>query len=302
MLETVVSALVAAALCLSGGYFLGVRRGLAARDALRRHLAARSDEAHAARAEAVAMRTELQVARLEAQDVRAELTGARAEVQSLALEAARATRQADSDREALEATRRELSEARRLSALAHQGPEVLRAQIDGALKGLLGPLLERDAEARSLRETVQGLLGPMVERERLGLVFSQLNGEAQTRGELPRLLTLIAERGGFATVLLSDAEGLPLATNDTRENPETLAATTSLLLTLADRIAQGGDPPPIAAALRDEDNRVVLHRIFHVGPERYVLTAVNKGVFLPPDVLDPTLVQIERLLAEQAIP
>jgi hypothetical protein len=302
MVETLVSALVAAGLCLSGGYLFGVRRGAAARDVLRRHLAARADETHAARAEAVAMRTELQVARLEAQDVRAELTGARAEVQGMVHETARATRLAEADRTALENVRAELDEVRRRPAPTSQGPEVLRAQIDAALKGLLGPLLERDAEARNLRETVQGLLGPMVERERLGLVFSQLNGEAQTRGELPRLLTLIAERGGFATVLLSDAEGLPLATNDTRENPETLAATTSLLLTLADRIAQGGDPPPIAAALRDEDNRVVLHRIFHVGHERYVLTAVNKGVFLPPDVLDPTLVQIERLLAEQAIP
>jgi hypothetical protein len=273
MLESLVLALVAAGLCLAGGYLFGVRRGTAARETLRRHLAGRSDELQATRAESQAMRTELQVARIEAQDLRSELAGARVD----------------------------LARPRPTEAPGRD-PKVVREQIDDALKTLLGPLLERDTEARNLRETVQGLLGPMVERERLGLAFSQLDRDVQTRGGLPRLLSLIAERGGFMTVLISDAEGLPLATNDTCENSETLAATTSLLLTLADRIAQSGDPPPIAAVLRDEDNRIVLHRLFRVGEERYVLTAVSKGLFLPPDVLDPSLVQIERILAGQAIP
>lgn len=267
MMETLALAAVAAGLCLSGGYLVGVRRGMAAREALRRHLNGRHDELAALRTEAQGLRTEVQVGRLEIQDLRSELMGAQASAQGRTSEV-----------------------------------PAFRAQIDDALRTLLGPLLERDAEARGLRETVQGLLGPMVERERLGLAISQLDRGLHSRGELPRLLTLIAERGGFATVLLSDAEGLPLASNDTREDPEQLAATTSLLLTLADRITQAGDPPPIAAVLRDEDNRVVLHRLFRVGDERYVLTAVTKGLFLPPDVLDPSLVQIERLLAVHALP
>lgn len=339
MYVTIVLALVAATLVCAGGYLLGVRRGTSARDSLRKHLTTRHDELQGARAEAVALRTELQVARMEAQDVRGELTRAQAGHQAAEREASRMRGESQANRGEASELRGEADHFRGLAVTARaeadqlrqqvQGmgaeteqlraqvdtlrtelasrpradrdPQLIKAQIDDTLRTLMGPLLQREADARGLREQVQGLLGPMVERERLGLEFARLNREATTRGDLPHLLSMIAQRGGFSTVLLSDAEGLTLASNSGTENPEVLSATTSLLLTLADRIAQGGDPPPIAAALRDEDNRVVLHRIFRVREERYVLTAVNKGLFLPPDVLDPTLVQLERLLADHAL-
>ncbi len=202
----------------------------------------------------------------------------------------------------LEAASQELIALRRAgSSSDSKPPEALRGQIDATLRALLGPLLERDSEARELREAVSGLLRPMVERERLGLELTRLDADLVGRAGLPAILTAVATRGGFSTVLISDDNGLPLATNEGARNTDLLGASTSLLLTLVDRIARDGGAAPFSAVLRDTDNRLVLHRIFRVGQGRYVLTAVGSGAFLSPDVLDPTLARIERVLANHAL-
>lgn len=176
-----------------------------------------------------------------------------------------------------------------LGARAGQGArEALRAELVRAQDG--------DGAARELRAQMDGLLRPMAERERLGLELTRLDQDLATHAGLPRLLSSIASRAGFSTVLITDDAGLPLAVNEGARDAELLGASASLLLTLVDRVVQHGAPAPLGAVLRDSENKNVLHRIFRVGHERYVLTAVASGGFLPPDVLDPTLVRIERLL------
>ena len=65
---------------------------------------------------------------------------------------------------------------------------------------------------------------------------------------------------------------------------------------MVDRV-QGNDlPAPIAAVFRDQANQVVVHRVFSVGTERYVLTAVATGKSMAPDILDLTLKTVERII------
>lgn len=161
-------------------------------------------------------------------------------------------------------------------------------------------LKAHDLQSRELKEALDGLLRPMVERERLGFELTRLDGNFSGRTGLSRLLTAIAQRAGFASVLITDNNGLPLAQNDGAPSADMLTASVGLLLGLVERIRSNGAPAPIAVVLRDSDNGVAVHRFFRVDERQYVLTAVASGSFLSPDVLDPTLARIERLMSDRS--
>lgn len=150
--------------------------------------------------------------------------------------------------------------------------------------------------ATDLRETLREVIEPYNEDQRLHRALSTLDQEFSSRGELPDLLRRIAHRGGFTSVILSDEVGLPIATHGGAHVAETLAAVSSLLLKLVDRLATAELPAPIGAVFRDVDNQLLVHRVFSVGGERFVLTAVTRARALNPDVLDPALIRIEALL------
>lgn len=164
------------------------------------------------------------------------------------------------------------------------------------LAGLLAPLLQRDREQQGLGETVQRLLAPMVERERRGLALAEAGRGATRRGELPALLESLAERGDFQAVVLSDETGLPLAASKKADQPEVLAACSSLMLTLSDRLKSSGQPDARAMVIRDEAQRLTIHRILNLGEERYVLVAITSSPSASPEILDPALPRIEALL------
>jgi hypothetical protein len=246
----IMGAVVAAIPVVIAGYLFGVRRGVAARDALRSELS-----------------------RLEAEQAIAKEELLRN--QGLLLQA-----------------QQEL--AARSPSTSTSGP--MKEQIDSSLKSLLQPLLTRDLHVRELSKTVSGLLGPIVERERLGLELARLDPSLSTRGALSQLLSAVAKRAGFSTVLITDDNGLPMAQSEGAKQIEMLCATLGLLLNMVDRISSNSGSHPLAVVLRDADNQVSLHRLFKVEGQRYVLTAIASGGFLPPDILDPVLARIERAL------
>jgi hypothetical protein len=166
------------------------------------------------------------------------------------------------------------------------------------LQRMIAPLLERDKEDQDLRNTVQQLLSPLMQREQLGYELSQLETGAGTRGELPRLLDGIADKGGFTTVLLSDEAGLPLAASSQATDLDRLAGVSSLVLLLAERSSRRDGPAPLAVVVHDEANQSTLHRLFRVSDQRLLLTAVaTSGGSITPTVLDPALGKLETILS-----
>jgi hypothetical protein len=201
-------------------------------------------------------------------------------------------------------TRALLDEAR-AQLVAHPGAvasaEPIKDQIDGAVKALLQPLLARDLHTRELHDAINGLLGPMVERERLGLELTRLDASLKGNVGLSQLLSTMARRAGFSTVLVTDNNGLPMGQNEGAQHVEVLGASLGLLLTMVDRIAANGAPAPLAVVMRDAENHIAVHRMFKVEGQRYVLTAITSGSFLSPDTLDPTLARIERVLTTKSL-
>lgn len=149
---------------------------------------------------------------------------------------------------------------------------------------------------KSLRSEIQQLLAPLVQREQLSIGLSQLNAGSSQHRDLTLLLDQIAEIGNFSTVLLSNEEGLPLAANATALEFERLAAISSLLLLMMDKVAGNGLPPLLSIMLHDESNSTTLCRIFRAHEQRLSLTAVSSGARLTPTALDPALAKVNAAL------
>ncbi len=174
-------------------------------------------------------------------------------------------------------------------------------RIRDDLERMLAPVIARDRQDGDLQTAVQELLGPIVERERLGYDLAHLELGTGERGELPRLLDDIAERGGFGTVLLSDDAGLPLAASHGSQDLERLTGVCSLVMLVADRLVRDPGPSPLALIVHDEANQQLLSRLFTVADQRLLLTAVATGADLSPTALDPTLGKIEAVLAPTSV-
>lgn len=171
------------------------------------------------------------------------------------------------------------------------------ARLRADLRTMLEPIAERDKDDGALRAAVQELLEPLVAREQLGHDLAHLELGSGQRGELPRLLDDIASRGGFSAVLLSDDDGLPLAASQGAADLERLAGVTSLVMLVADRLSRDDGPAPLAVMVHDASNNQLLSRLFDVGGQSLVLTAVASGTNLTPTALDPALGKIEAVLA-----
>lgn len=181
---------------------------------------------------------------------------------------------------------------------AHSAREELRnqnlAQAE-KMKQLREHLSQQDD---SLRATIQQVLTPLVRREQLAFELANLEAK-QGQSDLTVLLNQIAEKAHFATVLLSDDEGWPLAANSSTRDLERLGATALLLLLLADRLGRDGALAPLALMLLDETNNVILCRIFHIDGQRLSLTAVSGDAQLTPTALDPALVKVKAILSNR---
>lgn len=266
MTLSVILAMTAATALLASGYLFGAKRGRSARAALA------ADNAQ--RAEVIAQRDRT-IARLEQQ-------------------IADHARQRPVGEQLLEELRQGLARIGQQHAHGNDA-NVLRSEVQKVLQ----PLLRKQDDTAALREMLREMLAPVVERERIGKELSRLE-PGSSLGELPRMLDAIAEKGGFASVVLSDDAGLPLASSSNARDVEVLAGTASFLLTLADRAQRDGVPRPQAIVVLDESNQHVLHRIFTVDSARFTLTAVTRGVHVTPVALDAALGKLERVLAKRA--
>lgn len=110
------------------------------------------------------------------------------------------------------------------------------------------------------------MLVPLAQLERLASQLATLEIGRGNRGELPRMMEPIAQIGQFSTVVLSDGAGLPLA-----------------------------------VMVHDTANQTIVHRLFTAGGTRFLLTAVGHARALSPEILDPALSKLERLLAGSAL-
>jgi hypothetical protein len=149
----------------------------------------------------------------------------------------------------------------------------------------------------SLRTTIEQVLAPLVERERLSLDLAELKTNVGQRRDLAPLLEKIASVGTFTTVLLSNEEGLPLASNRTSKDLDRLAAASTRLAVAADQISGEKGLEPHAIMLRDASGATTLCRLFRVQGQRLTLTAVSNDLRLTSVALDPALTKIEMALA-----
>lgn len=280
-------ATAATAIVFTSGFAFGARRGRAARRLLER---ARSDadvrasvlETRAADLEMRAVRLSADLGAVRGQNPVGEL---RAELSSLAGEI-RARQETD------HAMQTEIRS--QIASLAKQAPDPTRLERD--LRRIVTPLLDREKESKGLQDMIKQALSPIVERDRLERELAHLEG-GSSLGELPRLLDAIAEKAGLSAVVLSDDVGLPLASNASARSVEWLAGMSSLLLTLVERAERSEQPAPIGVVVHDSANQTILHRIFRVGANRFLLTAVSRGHHVSPAALDPALAKLERALS-----
>jgi hypothetical protein len=159
-------------------------------------------------------------------------------------------------------------------------------------------LVDRDTRAEELRAVIQQALAPLIRREQLALDLASVHAVAGQRGNLTHLLNEIAAKGHFGAVLLSDDHGLPLAASSSARELDRLAMMSSLVVLFADRLSRNGAPAPLSLIVHDGDNRDTLCRIFYVGDQRLLLTAVSTGVPLSPMGLDATLQEVNRVLSQ----
>lgn len=69
------------------------------------------------------------------------------------------------------------------------------------------------------------------------------------------------------------------------------------LLAVDDRVVLSGAPGAQSVVVHDAANQTLLHRLFTSSGNRFLLTAVTRGRTLSPEVLDPALGKLERILA-----
>lgn len=174
------------------------------------------------------------------------------------------------------------------------------AQSQAALAAAQAVAPHTEDRGRSELREVERILSPLLEKERVAQSIQHIELGRGTREELPRLLDAIARAGGLSALVLSDDSGLPLAASADAEHPEVLAGVWSQLLTLADRVVKNGDPALVSARVLDVDGRVLAHRIFSAGDQRFLLTAVARVGALSPESLEPAVAKLERVLMRDA--
>ena len=164
------------------------------------------------------------------------------------------------------------------------------------LRLLLAEYQREDGEEGDLKATIQEVLGPLVERERISLDLAQVPSSGSRR-DLSPLLDAIVTIGGFASVVLSNDEGLPLAASPPSADQDRILAASTRLFIVIDRIA--GMRPPQSILIGHVDGATTLCRMFRVRDQRMLLTAASNDPRLSSSALDPALARIETALLEE---
>jgi hypothetical protein len=306
MLLVTVLAVLSVVTLLVGGYLFGARAGRAARAAILEEREAQVARVHELEARlAVAPPPAVDRVKLELQGMLAPLIAnvsasasatakkdpsvdvLRHEMQSLADSVAARERSIDSFRVEIRSLLSTVGKA--------QDPD----QVHRDLQKVTSLLSQRGDGTSDVRKMMTEVLAPMLERERSLRELSSIHVGDGGLGELPRLLDAIAEKAGFASVVLSDESGLPLAASADAGDVDGLAGIAAFFLTLGERAERAALPRPLSCLVLDETNRMTLHRMFVVGAARYTVTAVSRGMALAPGALDPALSPLERALTKR---
>ena len=150
-------------------------------------------------------------------------------------------------------------------------------------------------EDSTLKSTIEQVLAPLVERERLSVDLARVGGAGERR-DLSPLLKQVAKVGNFGSVLLSNEDGLVVASAGTAPDFDAMAAATARLTGAADQFAvrRGG---ALAVVIRDASDSTTLCRLFTTHGQRMALTATSSDTRLATVALDPALAKIETALA-----
>ena len=189
-------------------------------------------------------------------------------------------------------------ERARLRGVAEQQGAILqhwKSALDesGTLKStieqVLTPLVERE------RLSIEQVLAPLVERERLSLDLARVSSAGE-RADLSPVLEQVASVGNFGLVLLSNEDGLVVASAGVTPDFDAMAAATARLTGAADQFAasSGG---ALAVVIRDAADSTTLCRLFTTRGQRMTLTATSIDTRLVAMALDPALAKIETALA-----
>ena len=296
MLTSILLALVGAAATGGGGYLIGARASRRARESLEtdlskaeRQLGTLSEDFARATARTANLETTLAHERRSSHTAQQMATEMRNLITPIVGAQEAATKN-------LQAQMRELAERVANGDDNLERLDSLRAE----LQQTIAPLVQQDRENQGIRQMMLDVLSPLMEKERRAQGLTLVSPNRRGRTHLPRLLDTLVRRGGFAAVLLSDEMGLPLAASAGARDADVLAGVSSLVLTLADRVSSSGGAAPLAVLLRDSSNQRILHRIFSVNGERFLVTAVSKGNEISTDALDPALAALEDVLGTQA--
>ncbi len=193
--------------------------------------------------------------------------------------------------QAREKLREHLSEQRDLKI------DALLQQSD-TLQRVIEPLTKWDVQVEKLRADIKQMQGNMIHHDLVAVELTGLQTSTKNRGDLAILMDEISEKARLEAVLLSDENGLPLVASSNAKNIDLIAAIASFVVIFGDRISRDdANACPVSFLVRDNNDRDILCRIFHVGNQRLVLTAVSINQKLTPSALDPTLEKMISLLS-----
>lgn len=168
-------------------------------------------------------------------------------------------------------------------------------QQSDALQRVIEPLSDWDTQVKKLNSSIQKMQASIVNKDQVALELSNLK-TSSNRGDLSNLMDEIAEKADFESVILCNENGLPLVSSKNTEDLERLAAIASFVVIFGDRMSRNNSPSPISFLVRDSSKKDILCRIFHVGKQRLIMTAVSTNQKLTPNALDPTLEKVVSML------
>jgi hypothetical protein len=159
-------------------------------------------------------------------------------------------------------------------------------------------------DEKGLRAAIEGALDALAQQNhgRITLDLSRLKTDAGEGRNLSALLDMIAEAGAFDAVVLSDSDGLALASNPGATDVDRIAAASTRVLMMVDRVASGGRLPASSVMLQDEAAHTMMFRIFNAQNQRLCL-AVSSPTDLraTPSSLNAAVATIADMLStEQA--
>jgi hypothetical protein len=169
----------------------------------------------------------------------------------------------------------------------------------GYLWGVRAGMAERERLAGELRGLDARIGRP--ERERISRDLAKFSVSQGEKRDLTRLLDRIASVGRLETVLLSNEEGLPLASNTEAGNTERLAASLARIALAIDQTIDRDGAAPRAFLLCDRADELTFCRAFHVNGQRLFFTVVSNDLPLTAADVDSAISKIEAALTINAI-